>query len=149
MRSWRKNVSSGNPINNVLQKRHELATEATEIPTSNVTSDFFEYDITGARVKAYGQATGGYLREVAENEEAFSYCLQDAASLYLLHRIATTDKPADVQNLAELIQNSAGWLRVALLVRGGLLDIVGSELVATERGMRELGAISAYNKLHD
>lgn len=131
----------------VLEKRHELATEATVIPTSDVTSELFEYDITGARVRAYGQATGGYLREVAENEEAFSYSLQDVSSLYVLHKIATSDKPVDIQGLEELIQNGSGWLRIALLVRGGLLDMVGSELRATERGRRELETIFAFSRL--
>lgn len=131
----------------ILEKQHELTTEATIIPVSDVTSELFEYDISGARVSAYGQATGGYLREVAENEEAFSYVLQDVVSLYILQRIAVSAEPVDIQSLEEIIQNSVGWIRIALLIRAGLLDIVGSELRTTERGKRELDKMFSYSKL--
>jgi hypothetical protein len=129
----------------VLQAEREVATEATQVPTTaDVTSTLFEYDITGPRVRAIGQATGGYLKEVAENEAAFSYSLQDAVSLYILKTVASSGNPVHLKDLEDIIQDSKGWMRVILLVRGGLLDVVGSEVRATERGIRELEAIQIY-----
>jgi len=129
----------------VLQTEREIATEATQVPTTaDVTSTLFEYDITGPRVRAIGQATGGYLKEVAENEAAFSYSLQDVVSLYILKTIASSGNPVHLNDLEEIIQGSKGWMRVIQLVRGGLLDLVGSEVRATGRGIRELKAIQTY-----
>lgn len=135
----------------ILQTKQEVATEATKVPTTtdvtSTLSEIFEYDITGPRVRAIGQATGGYLKEVAENEAAFSYSLQDAVSLYILKTVASSENPVHREDLGDIIQDSEGWIRVALLVKGGLLDLVGSEVRATERGINELQAIQTYCEL--
>lgn len=136
----------------VLQTEYEeVATEATEVPTTtdvtSTLSEIFEYDITGPRVRAIGQATGGYLKEVAENEAAFSYSLQDAVSLYILKTVALSENPVHREDLGNIIHDSEGWMRVALLVKGGLFDLVGSEVRATERGIGELQAIQTYCEL--
>lgn len=81
---------------------------------------------------------------MAENEEAFSYCLQDVTSLYILQKVAYSEKPLDVEDLDEFVANPRGWLSVALLIRGGLLQPVGLEVRATERGKKELSMIEAY-----
>ena len=129
----------------ILQTKQEVATEATQVPTTaDITSTLFEYDITGPRVRAIGQATGGYLKEVAENEAAFSYSLQDTVSLYILKTIASSENPVHLKDLEDIIQGSKGWMRIIQLVRGGLLDLVGSEVRATERGIRELKVIQTY-----
>ncbi len=131
-----------------LEKQHEVVTEATEIPMPvDMTSTLFEYDITGPRVKSVGQMTGGYLREVAENEAAFAYSLQDAVSLYILQKIAWNQHPLHLVELENIISGSYGWMRVALLIKGGLLDLVGMEVRPTERGLKELEAILTYCKL--
>jgi len=132
----------------VLERQPEVATQATNVPTpSDVTSAVFEYDITGPRVTATGQATGGYLREVAENEAAFAYSLQDEVSLYVMQKIALSESPVHIDNIESILGNGKGWMRIALLVKGGLLDLVGSELRVTERGIRELETILTYCKL--
>jgi len=135
----------------VLLKECEVATEATQVPTTaditSTLSELFEYDITGPRVRAIGQATGGYLKEVAENEAAFSYSLQDTVSLFILKTVVSSENPTHLKDLEDIIQGSNGWMRVIQLVRGGLLDLVGSEVRATERGIRELKTIQTYCEL--
>jgi hypothetical protein len=132
----------------VLEKQHEVMTQATAVPTpSDTASALFEYDITGPRVRATGQTTGGYIKEVAENEAAFAHSLQDEVSLYIMQKIASSKNPVHIDDIESVLGHSKGWMRVALMIKGGLLDLVGTELRTTERGIRELEAIRAYCKL--
>jgi hypothetical protein len=118
----------------VLERQREVTTQATAVPTpGDVTAALFEYDITGPRVRAIGQTTGGYLREVAENEAAFAYSLHDEVSLYIVQKIASSENPVHIDDIESVLGRGKGWMRVALLIKGGLLDLVGSELRVTER----------------
>jgi len=154
---------STNPIQytdtevNQLQKRvvrlitrdYDKITEAPDLPSSSeVTSDIFEYDITGIRVKSIGQSTGGLFKELAENESAFSFSIQDETSLFLMHMIMSNENSVSIYDLYEVIVSGDAWLRFSLLLKGGLLDVVGSEIRVTERGMQELNMITQFCELN-
>jgi hypothetical protein len=152
------NVPRGTELSNleIASKRYMLAnrnidiTNTGGIPTRrDITSSLFEYDISGARVKSIGQSTGGYLREVAENEAAFSNMLQDAVGLYLLNTLANEGMSKSLRELDEIIVNSKGWMRVVQLYKGGLIDYVGSEIRITDRGLRELSLIKTHCQAHE
>lgn len=118
------------------------STEITNIPTlDDLTSTLYEYDIAGPHVTGIGQPSGGYFREVAENEAAFAYILQDAVGLYLLKRMADNDGSFCIKELEGVINSSYGWMRIALLLKGGLIENVGSHLKVTSRGFTELNSI--------
>ena len=122
-----------------------LSTSVTEVPTiDDTTSTIFEYDITGARVRQFGQATGGFVREVVENESALVYAVQDPVSLYILERIAANDDSIAMGLLDEMIANHRGWICFGMLLRSGLVDIVGPDVRLTSRGKRELQTVLDY-----
>ena len=130
----------------VSQRRLETGLAPTEgiDAYERETSTFFEYDVSGARVVGVGQRTGGFVAEVAENEAAFSYALQDTVSLYLLKRVADSENPVELSLLDEVLCGSQGWVRLATLMKGGLLEVVGSQVRATERALTELNTILAF-----
>lgn len=123
----------------------QTQTEAPPVPSStSITSSLFEYDITGLRVKSVGQTTGGFFREVAENESAFVFSLQDEVSLYILNKIASSDNSININSLGEILRGSTSWLRFSILYKAGLIEVISSQVRVSDRGLRELGMIQEF-----
>ena len=114
-------------------------TEVVEVPSAeNITSHIFEYDLAGITVKGIGQYTGGLIREVVENEAAFSSALEDVVCLYILNRIYSSEYAVEVAELDNIITNHEGWIKFSTLVKGGLIEIIGKEVQITKRALTEL-----------
>lgn len=131
----------------VMERLYGLESTSTGIDTKEVESEtdtLFEFDIVGARVANVGQRTGGFMREVEENESALSFVFQDKVALYLLDEVNRNERAMDINALMEIICSGAGALRIIKLVQGGLLDIVGNTIQITERGIYILESISRF-----
>jgi hypothetical protein len=63
--------------------------------------------------------------------------LMDPACLYLLHKFRLGEY-IDINELDQLIAGPAGWIKVCLLVRADLVEIVGSDLRITQQGRESI-----------
>jgi hypothetical protein len=57
----------------------------------------------------------------------------DTACLFILHKFRR-EEYIDINDLDNLIASPAGWIKVCLLVKADLVEIVGSDLRITSEG---------------
>lgn len=93
----------------------------------------------GEQSRLTGVYLNGHTRSVIEqrHQRARANALMDSACLYLLHRFGH-QQYLDINDLDAVIAGPLGWLKVCLLVRADLVEIVGSDLRITDEGRQSL-----------
>ena len=71
------------------------------------------------------------------HQRATADALMDPACLYLLNKFGQ-QQSLDINKLEQLIAGPAGWLKLCLLVRADLIEIIGTDLRMTEFGNEAL-----------
>ena len=93
----------------------------------------------GEQSRPTGIYVNGHSRSLIEqrHQHARANALMDSACLYLLHRFRD-QQYLDINELGGVIAGPLGWLKVCLLVRADLVEIIGSDLRITDEGRQSL-----------
>ena len=98
----------------------------------------------GEQSRPAGIYVNGHTKSLIEqrHQRARANALMDSACLYLLHRFRE-QQYIDIDELDHVIAGPLGWLKVCLLVRADLIEIIGSDLRITDEGRQSLADAEA------
>ncbi len=98
----------------------------------------------GEQFRLTGVYLNGHTRSLIEerHQRARANALMDSACLYLLHKFRD-QQYIDINELDGVIAGPLGWIKVCLLVRAYLVEIIGSDLRITDEGRQSLADAEA------
>lgn len=127
-------ISSGSGGTADEAEAFELVNRRFEVgPTAIASDDFTDIGRRHSPGLDLIQNGHSHFEGQKRHQRATADALMDPACLYLLDKFGQ-QQSLDINKLEQLIAGPAGWLKLCLLVRADLIEIVGTDLRMTELG---------------